>query len=103
MLWNIVYEFFVKYIFGGSFNGLEYQALLGDVWNITDIEDIYYEESYTSSLISFNFDNPWGNNFAMSLGNYLSLVATLITMVAIVLICCALIKKIYNMCAHIIG
>lgn len=93
MLWNIIFEFYVKYIFGGYIYGNAYSSTVGDV---------LINDSLTgANLTAFRaFTMDYG---ALSWGNYLSLIATLITMVAIVLICCALIKKIYNMCAHIIG
>lgn len=39
----------------------------------------------------------------LTLAEYLSLLASIISMVVILVLCCALIRKIYNMCAHIIG
>lgn len=110
MLWNVIYEFFVKYIFGGWLvirgEAIDFDGALGAMWSYSGD----YDSNGTAAQVGFIIHNinyvdgsSVGDDMIMSLGNYLSLIATIISMVAIVLICCALIKKIYNMCAHIIG
>lgn len=101
MLWDVVYSFFIKYIFGGTYRGTTYNAFFLQLFNNGQASNDYLSSAQINAL---NF-NVIGNNYtySISFGNYLSLIATIISMVAIVLICCALIKKIYNMCAHIIG
>lgn len=98
MLWNEVLDFFVRYVFGGyDSNGDIYNSFLGITYNGDDI-------TLVDTYVSLNFfDANSESNLQIMLGNYLSLIATIITMVAILLICCLFIKKIYNMCAHIIG
>lgn len=111
MLWDVVYEFFVKYIFGGAYFGDYYGGLLGDNFyslggNVTDDGFNTYNVAIKIGL----FDNSYFMNegalidsLYMPLGNYLSLIATIISMVVIVVLACLFIKKIYNMVAHIIA
>lgn len=108
MLWNVVYEFFVKYIFGGylldNYGALkEYYTIYGFIFTEHGDYDITGGADMLADIVIHSNNYGFNSPMYMSMGNYLSFIATLITMVAIVLICCALIKKIYNMCAHIIG
>lgn len=96
MLWNSIYEFFVLYVFGGYIaDGEPVGGLLGA---ILDTSDNTFYEINTSSIFIFN--GSYGDQggvlypFTMSLGNYLSLIATIITLVAILLFCVFIIKKI---------
>lgn len=102
MLWNTVYEFFVKYVFGGVLHSQQYFALFGSLYDNQSGEP-YYDLSMSDVLVGQFEVVDASYKMPMFLGNYLALIATIITMVAIVLLCCAFIKKIYNMCAHIIG
>lgn len=88
MLWDIVYNFFITYIFP-----------------LESTIDVNWTDDNSFDVMGLNIIKAYdiNENFYLSLPAYLSLIATIISMVVIVLICCALIKKIYNMCAHIIG
>lgn len=100
MLWDIIYDFFVHHVFGGyDTNDVIHSAFFGEGYNVDDGLNPFA----TYEINAITLKDLYGTEVSFSLGNYLSFIATLITMVAIVLICCALIKKIYNMCAHIIG
>lgn len=91
------------HVFGGYLGDTSYNAYIPYLWFDTDNEEYVAANSNIDVIFKTNFVDFYGNNISMSLGNYLSLIASIITIVAIVLICCALIKKIYNMCAHVIG
>lgn len=104
MLWNVIITFYIQYIFGGVYFSdelgryVEYPGILGTNF----FEGSYDTDWYTSNIDFFKIVS--GDNVAyLSLGNYLSIIATIITMIVIVVLCCQLIKKIYNMCAHVIG
>lgn len=73
-LYDIIYEFYLNYIFNA----------------------VIYGDFMYSTIVDIG-------GYGTDLSDYFCSIATIITLVAIVLICCALIKKIYNMCAHIIG
>lgn len=109
MFWDIVYNFFIQHIFGGFDTfGNGYTSSLGIGFynnNGTDItDDFLTTDAWLINLNgAFQYDGDYYSNFYMPIGNYLSLIATIISMVAIVVLCCLFIKKIYNMCAHIIG
>lgn len=84
MLWNNVYEFYIIYIFGGRLSANQvYNGVIGQ----------YYEsgsgwvDTTTAQSVLFGVRG-------YPLGNYLSLIATVITMVAILLFCVFIIKKI---------
>lgn len=93
MLWNVVYEFFLKYVFGGIFRDVN-----GNL--------IAYSSAFLSYADGVSYTTIGGDitifGVPFSLGNYLSLIATIISMIVIVVLACLFIKKIYNMCAHII-
>lgn len=93
MLWDIIRDFFVQHIFGGEDSmGFLHDITLGN-------GDLYG----TDVKIHFANLTDYNGELNYSLSDYLSTIASIITIVVILLICCALIKKIYNMCAHIIG
>lgn len=96
MLWDIVFKFFVQYIFGGIiYDGTSVRSYYSTVGRIFVSDGGLHGDLATITIDLFNYRFP--------LGNYLSLIATIITMVVILVLCCALIKKIYNICAHVIG
>jgi len=97
MLWNVVFEFYVKYIFGGvlsSSSSGSYAGILGHYYD-SDLGSWLPLNTWNYSVELFGINIPFGN--------YLSLIATIISMVAIVVLACLFIKKIYNICAHVIG
>lgn len=77
MLWNYIYEFYISHVFGGYLNQNEIVTT--------------YFNGYDNSLYSVNFQ-LFGAN--ISVANYLSLICTVITIVAILLFCVFIIKKI---------
>lgn len=82
MLWNVVRDFFVSHIFGGiTSQGVDYGAYLND--NFTTLDIIY--------------DLDVNNGVGISLGDYLSTIATIICMVVIVLLCCLFIKTLIKL------
>lgn len=93
MLWNIVYEFFVRYIFGGYLTIGEQDYAFWSTFAYDSNGTIYYLNKTEITLFGST----------ITLGNYFAFLATFISMVVIVFLCCLLIKKIYNMCAHVIG
>ena len=88
MLWDTILQFYVQYVFGGLAPDNEYyKAFLGEDY---DGNYNYLESTYIKSpFISSN-----GNELLINIGNYLSFIATIITMVALLLFCIFLIKKI---------
>jgi len=87
MLWNVVYEFFVRYIFGGYYDGVIYEARLSYSTFIED--DEMFEDAFVNSnhlLFNTNFLDRDGGVVSMSLGNYLSLIATIITINSIIIL-----------------
>lgn len=100
MLWDIIFDFFVHYIFGGidSQNNV-YPATLGGFFYNGESR---YQSISTSNPLKFN---NWflDINIYWCTGNYFSFIATIISIVVIFILCCLLVKKIYNICAHIIG
>lgn len=92
MLWTIIYDFYIQYIFGGYLTN-----------GVGPFNAPFFKVGANTNLYTYEITlNIFGIS-GIHLSSYLASIATLISIVAIVLICCALIKKIYNMCAHIIG
>lgn len=95
MLWDLVLDFFIHHIFGGvDTQGVYYYACLGFNYNEGSGE---YTAIYTSNGFRYSFlTTQYGSNMYMPLGNYLSLIATIITMVALVIFSFIIIKKIIS-------
>lgn len=100
MLWDIIMQFYITKIFGGFYGGNYYTAFLG---NSVDEHGTLLGSISTNEIRFFKIIGNDGYERFLTLGNYLSLIATLISMVVILILCCLLVKKIYNICAHIIG
>lgn len=96
MLWDLIRDFFVTHIFGGSTaSGAMFNCFIG----VDQLNGYYYD----SNNIYYNIGTGDDGSVFITFGDYFSTIATIISIVAIVLLCCLFIKKIYNMCAHIIG
>jgi len=94
MLWDVVRDFFVHYVFGGIDSAEEYFGTnLGWFTTIDYSEDLYDADTWIFTIGDYKY----------SLSNWLSTMATIISMIIIVVLACLFIKKIYNICAHVIG
>lgn len=103
MLWDVVYDFFVQYVFGGYTTEGAYvdSVFFGNAWIGEETSGQIYGYDI---LIPSGFKLAgWEDTLYLPLPNYLSLIATIISMIIIVVIACLFIKKIYNMVAHIIA
>lgn len=76
------------------------QLLIDFFYNLFDAE--LPDTNYVSD-ITINFGNSINYPGVMGLDLYLSLICSLISLIVIIILCCLFIKKIYNMCAHVIG
>ena len=87
MLWNDIFNFFTRYIFGGYDSvGNLYNGAFGYVINSQgDGENL----TIGDVCLSFKGYSDTGSGLFdyMNFGNYLSLIATIITIVAILLFC----------------
>lgn len=98
MLWNLIFEFFVKYVFGGYWNGQSYVTYIGQVfsngsWNVNaDLGDVFPVKTI----------NIFGVVTYLSFPSYLSLIATIITIIIILLVIGHFIKKTFNLFGRII-
>ena len=96
MLWDVIRDFFVQYVFGGlDSSDNAYSVTLGDLGG---------GETFNEELC---FRIGLGSNGSVqrliNISDWLSTTATIISLVIIVYLCCMLIKQIYNICAHVIG
>lgn len=83
-MWNNLIDFFIVNFFGGvTSNGLVYSGFIGP-------------QGSTRSL-TFNFFGV-----SISIGNYLSFLATIITMVIIFVLCCLFVAKIIKLIGNLI-
>ena len=77
-MFQVLYDFYLSLFFNGIDNeGFLNEFLDGRYFNL------FGQETYLSS--------------------YLAFIMSFISLIIILVICCLFIKKIYNMCAHIIG
>lgn len=89
MLWENIYDFFVTHIFGGiTSSGVEVSNSLF-VWDSGAYRLEYIEHFKALDITLIN-----GSKCMIDYGSYFSLIATIISMVAIVLFCVFIIKKI---------
>jgi hypothetical protein len=96
MLWDLIRDFFVTHIFGGYDSvGNTYGGVVGffdgDLW--------YSNELGTNAQNVFADDNISGQFY---LGDYLSTIATIISITIIVVLCCLFIKKIVGLVGGLI-
>lgn len=92
MLWDLIYEFYVRYIFGGvGLNNTPYNAFIGYSYDgdMLSNTDIFIKLPFFNSISE-------QDNFYYSIGNYMSLIATIITMILILVVCFTIIKKCFN-------
>lgn len=111
MLWDIIRDFFVKYIFGGlASDSYTYSPLLGNFYTISSdgtymmsAEGVYVGDYYVHVPGFENLNGPFPPDYLayISLGDYLSTTATIIVLT---LICVAigmavvwLFKEVYRM------
>lgn len=97
MLWDNIFEFFVMYVFGGRLvkNGqfLIYRGTIGAQWiSTTNLESIDTSNNINLNILGMN----------LPLGNYLSLIATIITITFIVVLCCMFVYKIIKLIGGLI-
>lgn len=104
MLWDLIRDFYVMYIFGGYSSDLvNYHGYLGHFYDSSS--DYLLEDNYTNAVY-FNFkgySSVEGVYFDYySLGDYLSTIATIITLIVILLVCFHIIKKCFNVFTRIL-
>lgn len=99
MLWDNIFEFFVKHIFGGVLSSGSYGGILGIAYNSTS------QSSYqitTANFFSFSYLSGSGDRIALPFGNYLSFIATIVSITIIVVLCCLFVKKIVSLVGGLI-
>lgn len=103
MLIELIYEFFIKYIFGGFYSGRFYSGIY--LAGVSDFESDYFETNFILIKFSDNFiftddltTNYYNNGYfgVMTMGNYLSLIASIITISIIVIITFSMIYKLFK-------
>lgn len=84
VLWNIIRDWFVTYIFGGVTSTLEfYSGFLGSIYNGSP--DYYEDMTNINYYVNVGGLEDFGEttNVFLSLGDWLSSTATIITLVAL--------------------
>lgn len=93
MLWNLIYDFFVNYIFGGYLsNGTAVYSRIFGYGISSGYQGLINTDEVPINLFGFN----------IPISNYLSLIATIITMIIILLVIGHFIKKTFNLFGRII-
>lgn len=96
MLWDLIRDFFVMHVFGGyASNGLNYECSIGTLWYAEGEEG----EEILSITTLFNLDNT---GYQISMGDWLSTTATIISITIIVVLCCLFIYKIIKLIGGLI-
>lgn len=86
MLWDLIRDFFVQHIFGGCDSlGVQFSGL---VMMDGDTDELWYTSNLPIGKIDF-----YGEPLYISMGDWLSTTATIISISIIVVLCCLFIKK----------
>lgn len=99
MLWDLIRDFFVIHVFGGyDADGILHSALVGWLYN-TQADDIidWYTGDYPVLEVS-----KYDTTFTLSLGDWLSTTATIISISIIVVLCCLFVYKIIKLIGGLI-
>lgn len=101
MIWNYIYEFYLMYIFGGRLNGEYFNGWVdGLAYNGEYFDDFNGTGTMFINLDFTGYDFLQGSAFnQMCLGNYLSLIATIITMSLIVFFAIWLVRWVFKVVA----
>ena len=95
LLWDIIRDWFVQYIFGGyDSNGQSFSALV--CWSDKDGELI---DNYTNDTIFLELKDMWGDGIKVSMGDWLSTTATLIVIIAVCVALFFLVRYFFRMFA----
>lgn len=102
MLWDLIRDFFVQHVFGGcNSDGTYYNATLGNLVNSDDdwagsVTELRYKVG------QFLLPDKTVIPTYMSLGDWLSTTATIISITIIVVLCCLFVYKIIKLIGGLI-
>lgn len=103
MLWNLIRDFFVVHIFGGTTSiGDEFDAHFG---NIIEFVDGSFDDSYFGGCLNIGYkigNNGYADQY-LYIGDYLSSTATMISIVIILVLCCLFIKKMVSTISNLMS
>lgn len=89
MLWDLIRDFFVQHIFGGTTkNGTNFAGFVAFITN-------------NGNLTTYSFRLPLGD-YSIGLGDWLSTTATIISITIIVVLCCLFVYKIIKLIGGLI-
>ena len=97
MLWDLIRDFFVNNVFGGHTSEVVHNALTG--------QNYYVSKQVTTGLFNTSGLNIYyqigvdasGQPVMMCLSDYLSTIATIISITIIVVLCCLFIKQLVKL------
>lgn len=109
MLWDLIREFFVVHVFGGTLqsdNGIQYyNGAIGQLTNGSPNGDAnYYNANLTNVMMPLKVFSSDGEEILnyISLGDWLSTSATIISITIIVVLCCMFVYKIIRLIGGLI-
>ena len=97
MLFEVIRDFFVQHVFGGKTSGgSTFGGIIG-VSSVNGTQDFWMSNtaSYVPCLKDIN-----GNDMLLTLGDWLSTTATIITLVGIVVCAFLFIRWIFKVCSN---
>lgn len=101
-LWDLIRDFFVQHVFGGLLsNGVQVGGYVGTLI----YGDYYYSEAFTTDYyvsLGGYFQGNDAEVLAISLGDWLSTTATIISITIIVVLCCLFVYKIVKLIGGLI-
>lgn len=104
-LWDIIRNFFVQYIFGGTdSNGDLFGFFLGRLGSLTGVGNFNFFEEYSNSFMlklenlgAISGSSSEINNIEyMAFGDYLSTTATIITLIILFIVVCLGIRWLFR-------
>lgn len=101
MLWDLIRDFFVIHVFGGTTSTIEYyNASWGEFSVLTSENESY--DAYLGNEVLFVVSKGNGSVFTTNMSDWLSTTATAISITIIVVLCCLFVYKIIRLIGGLI-
>ena len=95
-IWNLLRDFFVEYIFGGTnSNGYIRKCRIGSL-NIFDGSTVTNVNPGSNTDVYFEVGSFGGNTYGLNMGDWLSTTATIITLIVFVAILFLFLKWLFK-------
>lgn len=101
MLWDLIRDFFVIHVFGGTTSTLDYYNTSWGEFSVLTTENEDYN-AYLGNDMLVDVSKGYGSVFTTSMSDWLSTTATAIAITIIVVLCCMFVYKIIRLIGGLI-